>query len=123
MKPFRQRSLAFVSGLAMVFASFGTVPATAERDPYETPIIPVGPTDPNVVFDKNTGVLTLKGKIDKEDVRAYAGNDEVESVIAEDTAVFPADCSELFRLGDIEDADFKGEGRHLCRHRYELDVP
>ena len=97
MKPFRQRSLAFVSGLAMVFASFGTVPAAAERDPYETPIIPVGPTDPNVVFDKNTGVLTLKGKIDKEDVRAYAGNDEVESVIAEDTAVFPADCSELFR--------------------------
>ena len=96
MNRIKQRTLAFVTGLMLALSPLGAFQAAA-GDPYETPIVPVVPEKPCVEFNEETGVLILRGKVDKQKVRAYAGNEDVVSVIAESSAVFPADCSELFR--------------------------
>ena len=96
MKSSIQRILALAAVLTIAAAPLGTVPAAAEGD-NELPLIPVVSEDENVELDELTGVLTLRGKFTKEEVRAYAADSAVETVIAESSAVFPADCSELFR--------------------------
>lgn len=50
----------------------------------------------SVSFDKETGILTLKGNVIKDEVVHYANNRNVKKVIAEEETVLPADCSSLF---------------------------
>ncbi|MCR5015928.1 MAG: leucine-rich repeat protein [Ruminococcus sp.] len=51
----------------------------------------------SVSFDEETGTLTLlAGNVYKEDVWEYQTNPKVTAVVAEEGAVLPADCSELF---------------------------
>ncbi len=47
-------------------------------------------------FDKNTGVLTLSGQVNKNEVRKYAERSSVCSVVCKPGTVFPADCMGLF---------------------------
>ena len=96
MKRFMQRSLAAAAGLMIALASFGSVPFSAAAD-NELPIIPIDLDDKNVALDLLTGELILSGRFTAEEVRAYAGNENVVSVTAKKSAVFPADCSGLFR--------------------------
>lgn len=49
-----------------------------------------------VTFNEETGVLTLSGKITKEQVWEYRGRRNLTKVIADETCVFPADCSNMF---------------------------
>lgn len=50
----------------------------------------------SVTFDKTTGCLMLKGAITKSAVQAYANNTAVTAVVS-NHAVFPADCSNMFK--------------------------
>lgn len=56
-------------------------------------------------FDEETGVLTLKGDINKDEVQEYANNTAVKKVVCENTAVFPADCTEMFYNFRAESVD------------------
>jgi len=53
---------------------------------------------PTVSFDEATGVLTLlAGNVDKADVQAYAENEAVKSVVAEEGAILPESCLAMFK--------------------------
>ncbi|WP_297959849.1 BspA family leucine-rich repeat surface protein [uncultured Ruminococcus sp.] len=52
--------------------------------------------DSRVLFDASTGTLTLRGNVVKEEVQAYKENEKVTRIVADESAVFPADCSRLF---------------------------
>ena len=61
------------------------------------------------LFDEETGVLTLKGKVNKKDVRKYVYDemrDKVKKVVCEKNTVFPADCSYMFSMTIVESFDF-----------------
>ena len=45
---------------------------------------------------RSLGVLTLKGEVVKNEVRAYSSDSTVKKVVAEKGTVLPADCSEMF---------------------------
>ena len=62
------------------------------------------------VLNAETGVLTLSGTVDAEEVKSFAGNSDVEAVVCEPGTVFPPDCSGLFKqfkatAFDLSDAD------------------
>ncbi|MBQ3947423.1 MAG: BspA family leucine-rich repeat surface protein, partial [Ruminococcus sp.] len=42
------------------------------------------------------GTLTLRSNVIKKEVQAYANNEEVKNVVAEEGSVLPADCSNMF---------------------------
>ena len=48
-------------------------------------------------LDEENGVLTLSGNVVKSEVRAFANDDRVKYVVAQEGTVFPEDCSELFK--------------------------
>lgn len=58
----------------------------------------------NAYLDEGSGVLTLKGRVSREDILAFSENQKVYSVVAEKGAVLPEDCHELF-AGLSEDKD------------------
>ena len=67
---------------------------TEETPGYLSENIPL----PSVSFDETTGELELlRGKVRAKDVRCYANNTAVKSVVAEYGAILPANSSELFR--------------------------
>lgn len=56
-----------------------------------------------VSFDEETGVLTLSGNVNKNEllnykgnVRNYKSNEKIKSIVAEEGTVLPADCSAMF---------------------------
>ncbi len=57
---------------------------------------PVSAVFANVGFNSQTGVLTLEGSVNKEEVRAFGENTAVKEVAVKEGAVFPADCEDLF---------------------------
>ena len=48
-------------------------------------------------FDTETGVMTLSGNVDKDELRNFEKKDEVLSVVSEAGTKFPTDCSYMFR--------------------------
>ncbi|MBR6071191.1 MAG: BspA family leucine-rich repeat surface protein, partial [Ruminococcus sp.] len=78
----------FVDGT--IYEADGTTKYTGE--------VVIGVPKPTVSFDAETGVLTLlKGNVVKDEVQAYANNEAVKSVVAEEGAVLPEDCSAMFK--------------------------
>jgi len=78
---------------------------TAGAVSYGAPVIAQAITVPAVVivadcysFDEATGVLTLRGEVDRYTFRRFSSNykDIVKSVVAEKGTVLPEDSSELF---------------------------
>jgi len=72
---------------------------------YGAPVIAQAITVPAVVivadcysFDEATGVLTLRGEVDRYTFRSFSSNYKyiVKSVVAEKGTVLPEDSSELF---------------------------
>ncbi|MBR6419355.1 MAG: BspA family leucine-rich repeat surface protein [Oscillospiraceae bacterium] len=53
--------------------------------------------EPCVRFDEATGTLYLSGNVVLDEVRAYANNDTVLHVVAEEGTVFPESCYEMFK--------------------------
>lgn len=51
---------------------------------------------PHVSLDEETGVLTLSGAVEVDEVRAYVNDTRVKTVVAEEGTVFPSDCSYMF---------------------------
>ena len=71
------------------------------------------------VLNTSTGVLTLSGNVDADEVKAYKSNgfgiaSPVTSVVCESGTVLPEDCSQLFRFFnntttiDLSNADISG---------------
>ena len=56
----------------------------------------VSETGASVSFDEATGTLTLSGNVVKEEVQAWAENENVKKIICAEGTVLPADCSNLF---------------------------
>ena len=50
----------------------------------------------SVRFDTATGTLTLRGNVDREDVREYASDGRVKKIVAAEGAVLPSNCSRMF---------------------------
>ncbi|MBR4628594.1 MAG: BspA family leucine-rich repeat surface protein [Ruminococcus sp.] len=50
-----------------------------------------------VEFNETTGVLTLSGSFSSSEVQKYAKNENVKTVIADSSAVFPSYCFNLFQ--------------------------
>ena len=70
---------------------------TAETPGYFTDDIAV--VLPTIEFDKETGVLTLNGKLPdtiRDDLMPYAKNEAVTSIVCSEGTVFPEDCTYLF---------------------------
>ncbi|SEL47037.1 BspA family leucine-rich repeat surface protein [Ruminococcus albus] len=81
-------SLCMVSGAVSYGAPVISQDISAQADSVETS---------NYSFDEKTGVLKLKGKIDRDTIfRADFSARDVKSIIAEDGTVLPEDCSYLF---------------------------
>ena len=75
----------------------GSVLSPAQNSFPYTQIAVAEETASGCSFDAETGVLTLSGEFSKEAVQAYSQNTAVKTVVtAEEGAVFPADCSNLF---------------------------
>ncbi|MBR6760823.1 MAG: BspA family leucine-rich repeat surface protein [Oscillospiraceae bacterium] len=75
----------------------GSVLSPAQNSFPYTQIAVAEETASGCSFDAETGVLTLSGEFSKEAVQAYSKNTAVKTVVtAEEGAVFPADCSNLF---------------------------
>ena len=103
-----------------------TVPVTTTTVPVTTTTVPVTTTEPtvtttapeqpafkSVVFDAETGTLTLKGKVTKEAMAEYSYPVEVKKIVASEGAVLPEDCTELIVNStaeeiDLSKADFSG---------------
>lgn len=51
---------------------------------------------PHVSLDEETGVLTLSGAVEVDEVRAYVNDTRVKTVVAEEGTVFPRNCSYMF---------------------------
>jgi len=58
-----------------------------------------------VSFDETTGVLTLSGNVNKNDVTKYKSNSKVKKVIALEGTKLPEDCSNLFAYFKSESID------------------
>ncbi|MCR4889472.1 MAG: BspA family leucine-rich repeat surface protein [Ruminococcus sp.] len=53
-------------------------------------------------------ILTLKGKVKLSDVRVFAKNDTVETIVAEEGTVLPSICDEMFKdFTDVKNIDLK----------------
>ncbi len=80
------------------------------------PAVTAGAVGSGVSFDAESGVLTLSGAFAAADVRTILDNRNitVNKIIADETAVFPADCTRLFSgnavidMIDISKADTSG---------------
>ncbi len=80
------------------------------------PAVTAGAVGSGVSFDAESGVLTLSGAFAAADVRTILDNENitVNKIIADETAVFPADCTRLFSGNavidtiDISKADTSG---------------
>ena len=81
-----------------------TVPVTTTTVPETTTEAIVTTTVPeqelkSVVFDEETGTLTLRGNVVAEEVKDFFNNGSVKSVVCEKGTVLPEDCSGLFGKG------------------------
>ncbi|MCQ2418083.1 MAG: DUF285 domain-containing protein, partial [Oscillospiraceae bacterium] len=47
-------------------------------------------------FDAETGIMTLRGNVNNEQIRNFSKKENVKSVTAEESTVLPGDCSALF---------------------------
>ena len=56
-------------------------------------------------FSEKTGVLTICGKVNKEDIRKYYDNEKVKKVFCAKGTVFPSDCSFMFESFKAESID------------------
>ena len=85
-----------------------------------------------IIFDEETGTLSLYGKFAPDDVKQYKNNSAVKTVVAEREAVFPEDCSNLFayfsaETFDLANADTSGvKNMHYkfasCQNLKHLDL-
>ena len=83
----------------------------------------------HAVFDEETGVLTLRGRVSKGDVRQYTN---AKKVVCEEGTVFPADCSfmfdmfkaETFDLANADTSNVHNMARmfYTCRSAESLDL-
>lgn len=88
-----------------------TTPVTTTTVPVTTTTVPETTTDTivtttvseqelkSVVFDEETGTLTLRGNVVAEEVKDFFNNGSVKSVVCEKGTVLPEDCSGLFGKG------------------------
>ncbi len=79
-------------GAAMLCGALPAVPGGAEL--LKAPL--TAHAAGSVTLNAQTGVLTVSGAVTKAQIWEYQGNEAVESIVAADDCVLPADCSELF---------------------------
>ncbi|MBQ3940026.1 MAG: BspA family leucine-rich repeat surface protein [Oscillospiraceae bacterium] len=76
----------------------GAVPAAYNIEPLFDYAVTASAEGETVSFDATTKTLTLNaGNVAKGDVQAYAANDDVQYVVAEEGAILPANCGNLFK--------------------------
>ena len=92
MRKRTKAAAAAAMALAMLCGALPVVPGGAEL--LNTPL--TAHAAGSVTLDEETGVLTLSGAVTKAQIWAYQENDAVESVVAAEGCVLPADCSWLF---------------------------
>lgn len=85
-----------ISAPAADKALFGSVLTAnaAENDDYDT-----------AVFDEETGVLTLNGKVNREDIWTYRHDERVKKVICAEGTVFPANSAATFSFIEAAEID------------------
>ena len=98
MNKTKSRILSAVAAFALGMSMLACMPLTASAD------------SSTVAFHSPTGTLILKkGNIKKEDVQAYSGNAAVKSIVAEEGAVLPKDCSYMFsKFENVDSVSFQG---------------
>jgi len=87
----KKRSLSFVTAVALVLALFAMLPEGALKAH---------------ALKLQNGTLTLSGNVSLSEVMSYQNNSAVKKVVADSTAVMPADCSGMFEAWwDLEEID------------------
>ena len=81
--------------LMALTVSCGVIQTVNNYSPVSFTTIAAEQTEQTVFFNEETGVLSLRGNVNKEEVKKYS--DKVTSIIAEEGTVFPEDCSGLFK--------------------------
>ena len=82
-----------------------TVTTTTETATETTTTAPEQPELKSVVFDEETGTLTLRGNVVADEVKAYSENEAVKKVVCEEGAVLPENCGGLFYQFRAESID------------------
>lgn len=107
MKKWMKSAAAFCAAAILC----GAVPAAYNIEPLFDYAITASAEGETVSFDATTKTLTLKaGNIERNAVLAYASNDDVQNVVAEEGAILPTSCLNLFKKSkatsiDISKAD------------------
>lgn len=107
----KKRSLSLVTAIALVLAMFA--------------LLPDGALKANALSFKN-GVLTLSGNVNLSEVQGYSST--AVKVVADSSAVMPADCTEMFQAWDylteidLSKANFTNvkSMNHMFSDNYEL---
>lgn len=98
----KKKVMAAVLSITMVFGAAGTLAHTAAHMfdsaiPASADFASTIPyVEGNVSLNEETGVLTISGQFDREQVEEYWGNKNVKSIVATEDCVLPNDCSYLF---------------------------
>lgn len=109
----KKRSLSFVTAVALVLALFAMLPEGALKAH---------------ALKLQNGTLTLSGNVSLSEVKSYQDNPAVKKVVADSTAVMPADCSGMFEAWwaleeiDLSKANFTNvtSMNHMFNDNYDL---
>ena len=111
----------FVNPKDAIVTTIGTTPSLTEAEAPAEQVESLTAADADAepkedqlsdgaAFAPATGILTLSGKVTREDLEPYADNEAVEAIYAAEGTVFPEDCTNLFldleaKTIDISQAD------------------
>lgn len=108
----------------------GTLPHNSVSSLFGTAV--VAHAEGSVVFDEDTGVLTLSGNITKDDLKNYKYNSKVKKVVALEGTVLPENSKDLFSFVRAESIDLSKADTHnvknmsrmfySCEQLTELDI-
>ena len=63
------------------------------------------PQNPTAVLDEATGTLTIKGNANADDIKAFAANDKVKKIVADEGTILPENSANLFKGSAAESVD------------------
>ena len=97
----------FVNPKDAIVTTIGTTPSLTEAEAPAEQVESLTAADADAepkedqlsdgaAFAPATGILTLSGKVTREDLEPYADNEAVEAIYAAEGTVFPEDCTNLF---------------------------